>query len=117
MCKCLVFNLSADDLKQLHSYASEHELEQSGDDHDVTDGSDGHKHTLHHVLQDKGHTRVYTLRQPLIGDIVLDELQDDFVTFRPLARLMALRGRRTRRTLRIFTTEMAEDLNNESAGL
>lgn len=36
------------------------------------------------------------------------------LTFRPLARLMALRGRRTRRTLRIFTTEMAEDLNNEN---
>lgn len=32
------------------------------------------------------------------------------LTFRPLARLMALRGRSTRRTLRIFTTEMADDL-------
>ena len=28
----------------------------------------------------------------------------------PLARLMALRGRRTRRTLRIFTTEIAPEL-------
>lgn len=31
-------------------------------------------------------------------------------TFKPLARLIALSGRRTRSTLRIFTTEIAEDL-------
>ena len=30
---------------------------------------------------------------------------------RPLARLMALRGRRTRNTLRILTTEIAPELN------
>ena len=34
------------------------------------------------------------------------------LTFRPLALLMALRGRSTRRTRRIFTTEMADDLQN-----
>lgn len=32
------------------------------------------------------------------------------LTFSPLARLMALKGRRTRRTRRIFTTLMALDL-------
>lgn len=53
MCRFLIFYLSADDLKQLHPYAGEHELEQGGDDHDVSDSSDGHKHALHHVLQDR----------------------------------------------------------------
>lgn len=38
------------------------------------------------------------------------------LTFRPLARLMALRGRSTRRTLRIFTTEMADDLERVGMG-
>lgn len=38
-------------LKKLHSDTSEHELQQSGDDHDVANGPDGHKYTLDHVLQ------------------------------------------------------------------
>ena len=38
-------------LKQLDSDAGEHELQQRGDDHDVTDGTDGHEHTLDHMLQ------------------------------------------------------------------
>lgn len=38
-------------LKELHSNASEHELQQRGDDHDVADGPDGHKDALDHMLQ------------------------------------------------------------------
>lgn len=37
-------------LKQLNSNAGKHELQQSGDNHNVPDGSDGDKHTLDHVL-------------------------------------------------------------------
>lgn len=36
-------------------------------------------------------------------------------TFSPLARFMALSGRNTLRTLRIFTTEMADDLQEKQA--
>lgn len=43
-------NTLTSDLEQLHSNTGKHELQQSGDDHDVADCSDGHKHTLHHVL-------------------------------------------------------------------
>lgn len=35
-------------------------------------------------------------------------------TFSPLARFMALSGRSTRRTLKIFTTEMADDLQRKT---
>jgi len=38
-------------LKQLNSNAGKHELQQSGDNHNVSDGSDGNKHTLDHMLQ------------------------------------------------------------------
>lgn len=38
-------------LKELHSDTGEHELQQCGDNHDVTDGPDGHEDTLDHVLQ------------------------------------------------------------------
>lgn len=38
-------------LKQLNSNAGKHELQQSGDNHNVSDGSDGDKHTLDHMLQ------------------------------------------------------------------
>lgn len=37
-------------LEELDSDAGKHELQQSGDDHDVSNGADGHKHTLHHML-------------------------------------------------------------------
>lgn len=40
-------------LKELHSNASKHELQQRGDDHDVADGPDGHKDALDHMLQKK----------------------------------------------------------------
>lgn len=46
----MFFKLRDAHLEQLHAYTGEHELKQRGDDHDVTDGSDGHKHTLHNVL-------------------------------------------------------------------
>lgn len=38
-------------LKELYSNAGEHELEQRGNDDNVADGPDGHKHTLHYMLQ------------------------------------------------------------------
>lgn len=38
-------------LKKLYSNTGEHELEQRGDDDDVADGPDGHKHTLHNMLE------------------------------------------------------------------
>ena len=38
-------------LKQLNSNAGKHELQQSSDNHNVSDGSDGDKHTLDHMLQ------------------------------------------------------------------
>lgn len=37
-------------LEQLDPNACKHELEQGGDNHDVADGSDGHKDTLDNVL-------------------------------------------------------------------
>lgn len=40
-------------LEQLDPNACKHELEQGGDDHDVADGSDGHKDTLDNVLGEK----------------------------------------------------------------
>lgn len=40
-------------LKELDSDAGEHELQQCCDNHDVSNGSDRHKHTLDHVLQKK----------------------------------------------------------------
>lgn len=38
-------------LEELHSDAGEHKLQQRGDDDDVADGADGHKHALNHVLE------------------------------------------------------------------
>ena len=38
-------------LEELHTNAGEHELQERGHDHDISDGPDGHEHTLHHVLQ------------------------------------------------------------------
>lgn len=37
-------------LEKLHSDAGKHELQESGDQHDVPDGADGNKNALHHVL-------------------------------------------------------------------
>lgn len=37
-------------LEELHSDAGKHEVEQHGDQDNVADGFDGHKHALNHVL-------------------------------------------------------------------
>ncbi len=53
---------SSSHLEQLDSDAGEHELQQSRDDHDVSDRPDGHKHTLDHMLQHTHtHTHTHTL--------------------------------------------------------
>lgn len=44
-------------LEELHSYAGEHEVQEHGDQDDITDGLYGHKHTLDHVLE--GEIRVH----------------------------------------------------------
>lgn len=41
-------------LEQLDPNACKHELEQGRDDHDVANGSDGHKDTLDHMLWKEG---------------------------------------------------------------
>lgn len=46
-------NAAARNLEELDPDAGEHELQQRGDDHDVPDGPDGHKHALDHMLQDR----------------------------------------------------------------
>lgn len=38
-------------LEELDPNTGEHELQQSGDNYNVPNGPDGHKHTLDHVLQ------------------------------------------------------------------
>lgn len=38
-------------LEKLDPNAGEHELQQSGDNYNVPNGPDGHKHALNHVLQ------------------------------------------------------------------
>lgn len=43
-------------LEKLHSDAGKHELKERRDDQDVADGSDGHKHTLHHILRRRDNT-------------------------------------------------------------
>lgn len=47
-------------LEKLHANAGKHELQECGYNHDISDGPDGHEHTLYHVLQapmnmDNGH--------------------------------------------------------------
>lgn len=49
-CACVARHLSPADLEQLHPDTGEHELQQRGDDHDVSDSSDCDKNALHHVL-------------------------------------------------------------------
>lgn len=40
-------------LEQLHSDTSEHELQQSCNNHDITNSPNGHKHTLNNMLERK----------------------------------------------------------------
>lgn len=108
-------------LEELHPDAGEHELQQRGDDHDVADGADGHEDALHHVLGGGGHgdsvTGVLgTLGCPPSASQSLPVLPSpsQYRTFSPLARLMARRGRSTRSTRRIFTTEMALELPGDT---
>lgn len=37
-------------LKELHSNTGKHEIQQHGDQDNVADGFDGHKHALDHML-------------------------------------------------------------------
>lgn len=37
-------------LEELDADTGKHELQECGDDQDVADSADGHKHTLHHIL-------------------------------------------------------------------
>lgn len=37
-------------LEELHSYTGKHEIQQHGDQDDVADGFNGHKHALDHML-------------------------------------------------------------------
>lgn len=60
-------------LKELDSNAGKHKLQKRGDDHDVTNGPDGHKHTLDHVLKDTYDLNQDCIRVPV--RIVMDPLQ------------------------------------------
>lgn len=51
----LGLSLALPHLEELHTNAGKHELQEGGDDHDVSNGPDGHEHTLHHVLQTHTH--------------------------------------------------------------
>lgn len=53
-------------LEQLDPNACKHELEQGRDDHDVANGSDGHKDTLDHVLGRNTHRGWGLLFSPLV---------------------------------------------------
>lgn len=55
-------------LEELHANTGKHKLEQRGDDDDVADGPDGHKHALHHMLEPPGKTK---------GQHTLDARHDD----------------------------------------
>lgn len=104
----IFFVLFPPHLEELHSNTSKHKLEQCGDDDDVADGPDGHKHALHHMLEYPQKTRVNTRWMHNITFVRHVHVQ----TFNPLALLMALSGLSTRSTRRIFTTLMALDLKH-----
>lgn len=48
----IFFALFPSYLEELHSNTGKHKLEQRGDDDDVANGPDGHKHALHHMLEE-----------------------------------------------------------------
>lgn len=102
-------------LKELYSNTGEHKLEQCCDNNNVANGPDGHKHTLHNMLENTPKMIVST--NSTVGVSYVCVLLCAFLcasvfTFRPLALLMALSGLSTRRTLRIFTTLIALDLKH-----
>ena len=45
-------------LEKLDSNAGKHEIQQHGNQDDVADGTDGHKHALDHMLPTHGHDAV-----------------------------------------------------------
>lgn len=47
-------------LKELHTNAGKHELQQRGDNDDVPDGADGYEHTLDHMLWKQKRTQFKT---------------------------------------------------------
>lgn len=101
-------------LKELHSDTSKHELQQRGDNHDVANGPYGHKDTLDNMLQNT-HRDMLLIQPSFINKGAwmhrcTTSRQIQIQTLSPLALLMALSGRRTLNTRRIFTTEIAEDL-------
>ena len=84
-------------LEELDADDGEHEEKEDGDEQDVADVLHRHDHALHHVLQplsavDRPKKRILSKKwskKALVGH---------------------LRGRSTRRTLRILTTDMAPEL-------
>ncbi|TNN56639.1 hypothetical protein EYF80_033176 [Liparis tanakae] len=74
---------------------------EEGDDDDVDDEEDGDLHSTHAGQPSK----VETVKSAIIPISTLSN---------PLALLMALRGLSTRRTRRIFTTEMALELQEQT---
>lgn len=101
-------------LKELYSDTCEHELEQRGDDDDVADGPDGHEDALHYVLENNPPENESECNAvaPFVTRALRVHRRVRALTFSPLALLMALRGLSTRRTLRIFTTLIALDLEH-----
>lgn len=107
---CYFFTLFLPYLEELHANAGKHKLEQRGDDDDVADGPDGHKHALHHMLEPPGKTKGQHTPGAHRADICGSYVHVQ--TFNPLALLMALSGLSTRSTRRIFTTLIALDLKH-----
>lgn len=107
-------------LKELNSYTGEHEVQQHGDQHNVPNGFNGHKHTLYHVLRDRTQDSALISSSQLIRGFAggVSPIETDCrrvleLTFSPLALFIARKGRRTLSTRRIFTTEIALDLRRQ----
>lgn len=49
-------------LEELDADTGKHELQECGDDQDVADSADGHKHTLHHILWANKHQTRFSFR-------------------------------------------------------
>ena len=66
-------------LEQLNSDAGEHELQQSRDDHDVSDRPDGDKHTLDHMLQ---HTQTHRHTQGVVRSLnAVDQVSSKNISY------------------------------------
>lgn len=53
---CIILHVASTYLEKLHADTGKHEIQQHGDQDDVADGFDGHKHTLDHMLSMKSHS-------------------------------------------------------------